>query len=178
MGGGGEGLVENSGYKDFVAGLLAGVATVAVGHPFDTVKVWPIFLLLLLSLLVYHSYLLLSIMVSLVTCSSLIHWQQTIVGVFLSGGQFVNTIYLHICWLVRVGFFLVSWGKFGICFAHMILLRNFSMCITCIREGVHCGIEFDRLNFQKKNLIKSFAFGLQKLFLQHEVLLFITQSSF
>lgn len=39
MGGGGEGLVENSGYKDFVAGLLAGVATVAVGHPFDTVKV-------------------------------------------------------------------------------------------------------------------------------------------
>lgn len=159
MGGGGEGLVENSGYKDFVAGLLAGVATVAVGHPFDTVKVWPIFLLLLLSLLVYHSYLLLSIMVSLVTCSSLIHWQQTIVGVFLSWGQFVNTIYLHICWLVRVGFFLVSWGiflvswgKFGVYFTHMILLRNFSMCITCIREGVHCGIEFDRLNFQKRIL--------------------------
>ncbi|KAJ7947004.1 Mitochondrial carrier protein, expressed [Quillaja saponaria] len=30
---------ENSGYKDYVAGLLAGVATVAIGHPFDTVKV-------------------------------------------------------------------------------------------------------------------------------------------
>lgn len=30
---------DNSGYKDFVAGMLAGVATVAVGHPFDTVKV-------------------------------------------------------------------------------------------------------------------------------------------
>lgn len=34
MGGG-----KNSGHKDYVAGLLAGVATVAVGHPFDTVKV-------------------------------------------------------------------------------------------------------------------------------------------
>lgn len=28
-----------SGYKEYVAGLLAGVATVAIGHPFDTVKV-------------------------------------------------------------------------------------------------------------------------------------------
>ncbi|OMO65201.1 Mitochondrial substrate/solute carrier [Corchorus olitorius] len=28
-----------SGYKEYVAGLLAGVATVIVGHPFDTVKV-------------------------------------------------------------------------------------------------------------------------------------------
>ncbi|KAF7803428.1 mitochondrial arginine transporter BAC1 [Senna tora] len=28
-----------SGYKDYVAGLIAGVATVATGHPFDTVKV-------------------------------------------------------------------------------------------------------------------------------------------
>ena len=28
-----------SGYKEYVAGLLAGVATVATGHPFDTVKV-------------------------------------------------------------------------------------------------------------------------------------------
>uniref|UniRef100_A0A7N0VG84 Mitochondrial arginine transporter BAC1 n=1 Tax=Kalanchoe fedtschenkoi TaxID=63787 RepID=A0A7N0VG84_KALFE len=32
-------MVEISGYKDYVAGLLAGVATVAIGHPFDTVKV-------------------------------------------------------------------------------------------------------------------------------------------
>lgn len=28
-----------SGYKEYVAGLIAGVATVIVGHPFDTVKV-------------------------------------------------------------------------------------------------------------------------------------------
>ncbi|XP_015956445.1 mitochondrial arginine transporter BAC1 isoform X2 [Arachis duranensis] len=28
-----------SGYKEYVAGLIAGVATVAIGHPFDTVKV-------------------------------------------------------------------------------------------------------------------------------------------
>ncbi|CAL0331385.1 unnamed protein product [Lupinus luteus] len=28
-----------SGYKEYVAGLLAGVSTVAIGHPFDTVKV-------------------------------------------------------------------------------------------------------------------------------------------
>ncbi|XVF27613.1 hypothetical protein REPUB_Repub14bG0123200 [Reevesia pubescens] len=28
-----------SGYKEYVAGLLAGVATVVIGHPFDTVKV-------------------------------------------------------------------------------------------------------------------------------------------
>ncbi|XP_021902339.1 mitochondrial arginine transporter BAC1 isoform X2 [Carica papaya] len=32
-------MVENSGYKDYLAGLLAGVATVITGHPFDTVKV-------------------------------------------------------------------------------------------------------------------------------------------
>ncbi|KAG2687639.1 hypothetical protein I3843_09G062100 [Carya illinoinensis] len=30
---------ESSGYKDYVAGLIAGVATVIIGHPFDTVKV-------------------------------------------------------------------------------------------------------------------------------------------
>ncbi|CAK9184180.1 unnamed protein product [Ilex paraguariensis] len=30
---------DSSGYKDYVAGLLAGVATVITGHPFDTVKV-------------------------------------------------------------------------------------------------------------------------------------------
>ncbi|RAL49672.1 hypothetical protein DM860_001963 [Cuscuta australis] len=30
---------ESSGYKDYVAGMLAGVATVITGHPFDTVKV-------------------------------------------------------------------------------------------------------------------------------------------
>ncbi|KAI4299405.1 hypothetical protein L6164_032872 [Bauhinia variegata] len=30
---------ESAGYKQYVAGLLAGVATVATGHPFDTVKV-------------------------------------------------------------------------------------------------------------------------------------------
>lgn len=30
---------ESSGYKEYVAGLVAGVATVAIGHPFDTVKV-------------------------------------------------------------------------------------------------------------------------------------------
>ncbi|KAI8525545.1 hypothetical protein RHMOL_Rhmol13G0238600 [Rhododendron molle] len=32
-------MEESSGYKDYVAGLLAGVATVITGHPFDTVKV-------------------------------------------------------------------------------------------------------------------------------------------
>ncbi|CAM8996273.1 unnamed protein product [Rhodiola kirilowii] len=32
-------MAEISGYKDYVAGLLAGVATVAIGHPFDTIKV-------------------------------------------------------------------------------------------------------------------------------------------
>uniref|UniRef100_A0A2P2K5V5 Mitochondrial arginine transporter BAC1 n=1 Tax=Rhizophora mucronata TaxID=61149 RepID=A0A2P2K5V5_RHIMU len=30
---------ESSGYKEYLAGLLAGVATVITGHPFDTVKV-------------------------------------------------------------------------------------------------------------------------------------------
>ncbi|XP_062013115.1 mitochondrial arginine transporter BAC1 isoform X1 [Rosa rugosa] len=30
---------DSSGYKEYVAGLLAGVATVGTGHPFDTVKV-------------------------------------------------------------------------------------------------------------------------------------------
>jgi solute carrier family 25 carnitine/acylcarnitine transporter 20/29 len=30
---------ETSAYKDYLAGLLAGVATVITGHPFDTVKV-------------------------------------------------------------------------------------------------------------------------------------------
>ncbi|KAK6917592.1 Mitochondrial substrate/solute carrier [Dillenia turbinata] len=32
-------MAETSSYKDYVAGLLAGLATVAIGHPFDTVKV-------------------------------------------------------------------------------------------------------------------------------------------
>ncbi|KAG8385531.1 hypothetical protein BUALT_Bualt03G0054900 [Buddleja alternifolia] len=32
-------MAESSGYKEYVAGMLAGVATVIVGHPFDTVKV-------------------------------------------------------------------------------------------------------------------------------------------
>lgn len=31
--------ISSSGYKEYVAGLLAGVAAVATGHPFDTVKV-------------------------------------------------------------------------------------------------------------------------------------------
>ncbi|KAL7088997.1 hypothetical protein ACP275_13G161700 [Erythranthe tilingii] len=31
--------MSGSGYKEYVAGMLAGVATVVVGHPFDTVKV-------------------------------------------------------------------------------------------------------------------------------------------
>ncbi|KAK4399136.1 Mitochondrial arginine transporter BAC1 [Sesamum angolense] len=35
----GEGSVLGSGYREYVAGMLAGVATVIVGHPFDTVKV-------------------------------------------------------------------------------------------------------------------------------------------
>ncbi|KAK4439963.1 Mitochondrial arginine transporter BAC1 [Sesamum alatum] len=35
----GESSVLGSGYKEYVAGMLAGVATVVVGHPFDTVKV-------------------------------------------------------------------------------------------------------------------------------------------
>jgi hypothetical protein len=30
---------EASSYKEYLAGLLAGVATVITGHPFDTVKV-------------------------------------------------------------------------------------------------------------------------------------------
>ncbi|CAN0853086.1 Mitochondrial arginine transporter BAC1 [Linum grandiflorum] len=29
----------NPAYKEYLAGLLAGVSTVAIGHPFDTVKV-------------------------------------------------------------------------------------------------------------------------------------------
>ncbi|KAL1805619.1 hypothetical protein ACET3Z_028687 [Daucus carota] len=32
-------MEKSSGYKEYVAGLLAGVSTVVVGHPFDTVKV-------------------------------------------------------------------------------------------------------------------------------------------
>ncbi|XP_044497181.1 mitochondrial arginine transporter BAC1-like isoform X7 [Mangifera indica] len=32
-------MAGSSGYKEYVAGLLAGVATVITGHPFDTVKV-------------------------------------------------------------------------------------------------------------------------------------------
>ncbi|XP_057462145.1 mitochondrial arginine transporter BAC1 isoform X3 [Actinidia eriantha] len=32
-------MTERESYKDYVAGLLAGVATVIIGHPFDTVKV-------------------------------------------------------------------------------------------------------------------------------------------
>lgn len=32
-------MAESSSYKEYVAGLLAGVATVITGHPFDTVKV-------------------------------------------------------------------------------------------------------------------------------------------
>lgn len=35
----GAGSPSNSGYKEYVAGLLPGVATVVTGHPFDTVKV-------------------------------------------------------------------------------------------------------------------------------------------
>jgi solute carrier family 25 carnitine/acylcarnitine transporter 20/29 len=31
--------ISHSGYKDYVAGLLAGVSAVVTGHPFDTVKV-------------------------------------------------------------------------------------------------------------------------------------------
>lgn len=31
--------ISGSGYKEYVAGCLAGVAAVASGHPFDTVKV-------------------------------------------------------------------------------------------------------------------------------------------
>ncbi|XP_052180757.1 mitochondrial arginine transporter BAC1 isoform X2 [Diospyros lotus] len=32
-------MTDGSAYKDYVAGLIAGVATVIIGHPFDTVKV-------------------------------------------------------------------------------------------------------------------------------------------
>ena len=44
---------ESAAYKEYVAGMLAGVATVIVGHPFDTVKV-PLYLYLslIISLLV------------------------------------------------------------------------------------------------------------------------------
>lgn len=31
--------ISSSGYKEYAAGLFAGVAAVATGHPFDTVKV-------------------------------------------------------------------------------------------------------------------------------------------
>ena len=34
-----EGGITSAGYKEYVAGLIAGVSTVIVGHPFDTVKV-------------------------------------------------------------------------------------------------------------------------------------------
>ena len=44
-------------YKEYVAGLLAGVATVAIGHPFDTVKVLLLLLLLLLSLFASFSFI-------------------------------------------------------------------------------------------------------------------------
>lgn len=39
-------MENSSGYKEYVAGLLAGVSTVVVGHPFDTVKVTSIFVCL------------------------------------------------------------------------------------------------------------------------------------
>ncbi|KAM1033094.1 hypothetical protein TB2_036130 [Malus domestica] len=32
-------MADSSSYKEYVAGLIAGVATVGIGHPFDTVKV-------------------------------------------------------------------------------------------------------------------------------------------
>ncbi|XP_028959008.1 mitochondrial arginine transporter BAC1-like isoform X2 [Malus sylvestris] len=32
-------MADSSGYKEYVAGLIAGVATVGIGHPFDTVKI-------------------------------------------------------------------------------------------------------------------------------------------
>ncbi|CAN6553089.1 unnamed protein product [Malus baccata var. baccata] len=32
-------MADSSGYKEYLAGLIAGVATVGIGHPFDTVKV-------------------------------------------------------------------------------------------------------------------------------------------
>lgn len=35
----GEAEAEASSYKEYLAGLLAGVSTVITGHPFDTVKV-------------------------------------------------------------------------------------------------------------------------------------------
>lgn len=35
-------MAGSSGYKEYVAGLVAGVATVVTGHPFDTVKVVPL----------------------------------------------------------------------------------------------------------------------------------------
>lgn len=56
-----------SGYKEYVAGMLAGVATVIVGHPFDTVKV---FHSLVLSLLFYWSAIVFCSFVtqSLITC--------------------------------------------------------------------------------------------------------------
>lgn len=44
---------EGSGYKEYVAGMLAGVSMVIVGHPFDTVKV-ALCLSLSLCLCVWH----------------------------------------------------------------------------------------------------------------------------
>jgi len=32
-------MADTAPYKEYLAGLVAGVATVAIGHPFDTVKV-------------------------------------------------------------------------------------------------------------------------------------------
>ncbi|XP_062112765.1 uncharacterized protein LOC133823928 [Humulus lupulus] len=36
-------LSDTPAYKQYVAGLLIGVSTVAIGHPFDTVKLWRYF---------------------------------------------------------------------------------------------------------------------------------------
>lgn len=64
-----------SGYKEYVAGMLAGVATVIVGHPFDTVKVPPS----------------LSLSRSLFVCDCFLDWH--------SGGLFFATHFLTTFWL-------------------------------------------------------------------------------
>ena len=52
-------MKDGSNYKEYLAGLMAGVSTVITGHPFDTVKVSPFpfscFCILSVTLPLFHS---------------------------------------------------------------------------------------------------------------------------
>lgn len=63
--------------KEYAAGFAAGVATVVIGHPFDTVKVSPLLLLLLL-------------LIAIISTSSLFAPAKPFggAGEFLGWGQF------------------------------------------------------------------------------------------